>query len=152
MTTISQEFERAAHDMMAMPSMRDNIEIAVAGGALAALLGYLKTRDRQTATRYAMWGAGIGVGGQYLIFHMLKPAMKQFGRSAQAAAALVGHHRGPVVGAPFGHHMPMHGGMGGMGGMGMGYHHHMQQQQMPCPPGMMYSPQMQQCIPTGMGH
>lgn len=142
MTTISQEMERAAHDIMTMPSMRDNIEIGIAGAALAGLVGYLKTKDRHTATRYAMWGAGIGVGGQYLIFHMLKPAMKQFAASSSRAAAMMGGPRS-YVGAPMyrGHQMPMHGAM----------HPHVQHQQQPppCPPGMMYNPQFQQCVPFG---
>ena len=103
MSTISQELERTAHDLMRGPSFRDNAEIAIAGAALGGLLGYLKHRSRGEATRYATWGAGIGIASQYLVFHMLKPAQRQFARSAVQAASIAG-------GATQPHHYPHHGG------------------------------------------
>ncbi len=154
MTTLTQELERGAHDIMTMPSMRDNIEIAIAGGALGAVLGYLKAHNtpnaRAQAASYAMWGAGIGVAGQYMVFHMLKPAMKQFARSTQTAATIMSHpafigQQRSLVGAPWGRlggggHYPH-------GGFGHAPHLH-QQHQPPCPPGMMYQPH-QGCVPFG---
>lgn len=94
MTTISQELERMAHDIAQGPSVRDNFEMAIAGGAMGALLGYLKHRNKASAIQFAWWGAGLGIAGQYMTFHMLRPAMKTFGRTAQGAASL------PMMPAP----------------------------------------------------
>ena len=102
MSTISQELERTAHDLMTGPSFRDNAEIAIAGGLLGGLLGYLKHRNRAEATRYATWGAGIGICSQYLVFHMLKPSMRQYASSSIRAAALGGGHF-HAAGAPEAH-------------------------------------------------
>ena len=138
-TTITQELERAAHDITTMPSMRDNIEMAIAGGALGALLGYLKHRSKDGAFSYAWWGAGLGIAGQYMVYHMLKPAMKQFGRSAMHAATFGGHRF--ATGA-LGH--------GGHFGHGLGLGQSMMPQSM-CPPGFMMSPLTGQCVPLGGG-
>lgn len=139
MSTIAQELERTAHDITTAPSFRDSAEIAIAGGALGALLGFLKTRSRSEAIRLAWWGAGIGIAGQYMVFHMLKPAMKQFGRTAMAASQLGGggmHHGRHMTGAlP---HPHMH----------FGRNLFQQQQMMPqCPLGFVVSPITGQCVP-----
>jgi hypothetical protein len=141
MTTITQELERAAHDITTMPSMRDNIEMAIAGGALGALLGYIKHRSRGGAISYAWWGAGLGIAGQYMVFHMLKPAMKQFGRSAMHAAQLGGGR--VVTGAPMG--LSYYGRSHGLGHQGFGF------QPQGCPPGFFNSPITGQCVPLNQG-
>ncbi len=108
MSTISQELERTAHDLMTGPSFRDNAEIAIAGAALGGLLGYLKHRNRAEATRYATWGAGLGVVSQYMIFHMLKPSMRSYAATSVRAAALGGG--GEVFVDPWQHMQHHHGG------------------------------------------
>lgn len=138
MSTVTAELERTAHDITTAPSFRDNAEIAIAGVALGALLGYIKHRSRHEAMKYAWWGVGLGIAGQYMVFHMLKPAMRQFGRSSMAAASFGrGRH---MAGAPM-HtpHMPMHFG------------HMFQQQQQLCPPGFVMDPLTGQCQPLGAG-
>jgi hypothetical protein len=140
MTTISQELERTAHDITTAPSFRDSAEIAIAGGVLGALLGYVKHRNRHSAVSYAWWGAGVGIVGQYMVFHMLKPAMKQFGRSATIAAHLGGGRT--ITGSPLAHSF-----------YGRTHFGPMQQFAQPaaiCPPGMMMSPLTGQCVPLSM--
>ena len=91
MSTLTYELERTAHDLATAPSFRENIEIGIAGALAGAALGYLSKQDKSEAYRYAKWGAGIGIAGQYLVFHMLRPAMRQFQGSALRAAHY-GHH------------------------------------------------------------
>ena len=141
MTTITQELERTARDIATAPSFRDSAEIAIAGGTLGALLGYIRYRNKSDAMRFAWWGVGLGIAGQYMVFHMLKPAMKQFGRSAMQAATIGGGHRF-VAGAP------MHGGFGhGFGGHSLWQQQLMQSQ---CAPGFGISPLTGQCTPLSM--
>jgi hypothetical protein len=138
MSTISQELERTAHDITTAPSFRDSAEIAIAGGALGALLGYLKTRSKSEAIRLAWWGAGIGIAGQYMVFHMLKPAMKQFGRSAMTAARFGGGGMGRHMTGAMPHpHMHF--------GRNLGWQQQLQQP--PCPIGFVMSPITGQCVP-----
>jgi hypothetical protein len=80
------QLEKMAHDITSGPAISDSISIAVMGGAIGGLIGYLKDRDRKGATSAALWGAGLGVAGQYMLFHALKPALKTFGRTAHGAA------------------------------------------------------------------
>jgi hypothetical protein len=80
------QLEKMAHGIVSGPGLSDSIEIAVVGGAIGGLIGYLKDRDRKGATSAALWGAGLGVAGQYMLFHALKPALKTFGRTAHTSA------------------------------------------------------------------
>jgi hypothetical protein len=79
------QLEKMAHDITSGPGLFDSIEIAIVGGAIGGFIGYLKDRNRKGATSAAMWGAGLGVAGQYMLFHALKPALKTFGRTAHAS-------------------------------------------------------------------
>jgi len=151
MTTISQELERTAHDLMTGPNFRETAEIAIAGGLLGATLGYLKHVKtpiaRSEAVKHAFWGVGIGIVGQYMVFHMLKPAMRQFARSSLGAAAVAMPHMHYGVGAQHGFHGGGHFGRG-LGGM----HHpfHPQQHHQVCPPGTMFDVASGQCMPGEM--
>jgi len=96
MASIGHEIERTARDITVAPSFRDSAEIAIAGGLFAAAVGYLKTRNRSEAMRYAWYGAGLSVGAQYLVFHMLKPAMKEFARAGSRASLPMPPHFMPM--------------------------------------------------------
>lgn len=80
------QLEKMAHDVTSGPAISDSLSIAVMGGAIGGLIGYLKDRDAKGAKSFALWGAGLGVAGQYMLFHALKPALKTFGRTAHGAA------------------------------------------------------------------
>jgi hypothetical protein len=86
MANLQQQLEKMAHDVTSGPGLFDSIEIAVVGGAVGAAIGYAKDRDFSGAKSFGLWGAGLGIAGQYLLFHMLKPATKTFARTAHAAA------------------------------------------------------------------
>jgi hypothetical protein len=77
MTTLQGQIEKMARDITSGPDLSDSIEVAVVGAALGALVGYVKDRDSRTAKSFAAWGAGLGVAGQYLLFHMLRPAARR---------------------------------------------------------------------------
>lgn len=79
------QLEKMAHDITSGPALFDSISIAVMGGAIGGLIGYLKDRSSKGAKSFAMWGAGLGVAGQYMLFHALKPALRTFGRTAHGA-------------------------------------------------------------------
>src|SRR5208337_1437451 len=83
---IQTQLEKMAHDIKSGPDLTDSIEIAVMGGAIGGLIGYVKDKNRKGAVSLALWGAGLGIAGQYMIFHMLKPALKTFGSTAHEAA------------------------------------------------------------------
>lgn len=85
MPNLHGQLEKMAHDITSGPGLADTFEIGAMGGAIGALIGYAKSRDQATATSFAMWGAGLGIAGQYLLFHMLKPALKTFGATAHVA-------------------------------------------------------------------
>jgi hypothetical protein len=94
MANLSQRFEKMAHDITSGPGLVDTLEIAALGGIVGAALGYAKDRDASGAKSFALWGAGFGIAGQFLLFHMLKPALKTFGHTAHAAAQLPQTHTG----------------------------------------------------------
>lgn len=77
MTTLQGQIEKMARDITSGPDLSDSIEVAVVGAAIGALVGYVKERDSRTAKSFAAWGAGLGVAGQYLLFHMLRPAARR---------------------------------------------------------------------------
>jgi hypothetical protein len=77
MTTLQGQIEKMARDITSGPDLSDSIEVAVVGAAIGALVGYVKERDGRTAKSFAAWGAGLGVAGQYLLFHMLRPAARR---------------------------------------------------------------------------
>src|SRR5271170_383239 len=83
---LAGQLEKMAHDITSGPALSDSISIAVMGGALGGLVGYLKDKDARGAKSFALWGAGLGIAGQYMVFHMLKPALRTFGRTAHGAA------------------------------------------------------------------
>jgi len=82
------QLEKMAHDITSGPGLFDTIEIAVMGGAVGGLIGYLKDRNRKGATSAAMWGAGLGIAGQYLLFHALRPALRAHGFAGHAGPVL----------------------------------------------------------------
>jgi len=86
MSTIQTQLEKMAHDIKSGPDLTDSIQIAVMGGAIGGLIGFVKDKNRKGAVSLALWGAGLGIAGQYMIFHMLKPALKTFGSTAHEAA------------------------------------------------------------------
>ncbi|HTR02664.1 MAG TPA: hypothetical protein VMN82_05660 [Thermoanaerobaculia bacterium] len=77
MTTLQGQIEKMARDITSGPDISDSIEVAVVGAALGALVGYVKERDGGTAKSFAAWGAGLGIAGQYLLFHMLRPTVRR---------------------------------------------------------------------------
>ena len=79
MPTLQAQIEKIARDITSGPDLSDAIEIAAIGGALGAGVGYLKDRSGETAKSFAAWGAGLGVAGQYMLFHMLKPSIRKSG-------------------------------------------------------------------------
>jgi hypothetical protein len=99
MSTITEELQMTARDITRGPSFRENVEIAIVGGLLGAAYGYYEGRSKEAAWDKAKAGALIGIGAQYLIFHMLKPAMSGFGRAARSASFYGGHR--PMVGVGF---------------------------------------------------
>jgi len=100
MTTLQGQIEKMARDITSGPDLSDSIEMAVVGGAIGALIGYLKERDTSTAKSFAVWGAGLGVAGQYMLFHMLRPAV----RRGMRYMAGNGADMFPATGCPKGSH------------------------------------------------
>ncbi|HYX20210.1 MAG TPA: hypothetical protein VFA98_05140 [Thermoanaerobaculia bacterium] len=98
MTTLQGQIEKMARDITSGPDLSDSIEVAVVGAALGAIVGYIKDRDGRTAKSFAAWGAGLGVAGQYLLYHALKPAMRHHGMH------YVGEDMYPATGCPKGSH------------------------------------------------
>ena len=74
MATLQGQIEKMYSDVTGGPDLGDSIEVGVLGAAIGAAIGYLK--DRRSAKSFAAWGAGLGVAGQYLLFQMLKPAVR----------------------------------------------------------------------------
>ena len=112
---IGQQLGKMTHDITSGPDLTDMIEIAVMGGVVGGVIGFAKERDRKGALSFALWGAGLGIAGQYMIFHSLKPALRT-----------VGHQMAPVH-AVVPRHVAQHytgavnrGGYGGNGGMPFG--------------------------------
>lgn len=112
--TITQHLERMAHDMTSGPGLVDSIEVALIGGVLGGAVGYAKDRNSRGAKSFALWGAGLGVAGQFLIFHMLKSVVRNPRSIASVHPpgypGLPGHLTGAVN----------RGGYGGNGGMPFG--------------------------------
>lgn len=77
--TIGGKLEQMSRDIMSGPSLVDTLEIAVVGAVVGGAIGYAKERDTDGVKTGALWGVGLGVAGQYLLFRMLKPV-----RSAHA--------------------------------------------------------------------
>ena len=73
------QIEKMASDITSGPDLSDSIEVGVVGAGLGALVGYLRDRSRESTKSFAMWGAGLGIGGQYLLFHMLRPSARARG-------------------------------------------------------------------------
>jgi hypothetical protein len=96
MATLQSQVEKIARDVTSGPDLSDTIEIAALGGALGALLGYLKDRRGPTAKSFAVWGAGLGVAGQYMLFHMLRPVIRKTVYGAYAVPR-VGYGDSPNV-------------------------------------------------------
>ncbi len=105
---VQGQLEKMAHDITSGPAISDSLSIAIMGGAIGGLIGYLKDRDSKGAKSFALWGAGLGIAGQYMLFHALKPALKTFGRTAHGAAQ----------GAPVMQMVPRYAARGGFVGNG----------------------------------
>jgi hypothetical protein len=107
--TISEKLERMARDVTSGPGLVPMLEIAVVGAVVGGAVGYAKERDKSGAKTGALWGLGLGVAGQYLLFQMLRPV-----RSAAAAPRAMP----PRPAAP--HLRPRFAAHGDMAGWGHG--------------------------------
>lgn len=98
MPTLQGQIEKMFHDVVRGPQLSDSIEVGVLGAAVGGAIGYLK--DRRSTKGFALWGAGLGIAGQYLLFQMLKPSM----RGDYAARHYVGDGGAmmPATGCPAG--------------------------------------------------
>jgi hypothetical protein len=114
MPNLHGQFEKMAHDITSGPGLSDTVEIAAVGGALGALVGYAKSRDQAGATLFAIWGAGLGIAGQYLLFHMLRPALRAHVARGDFEAAAGDYYTGAVNRGGYS------GSSGGGGGMPYG--------------------------------
>ena len=76
MATLQGQIEKMFRDVTRGPEITDSIEVAAVGAAIGALLGYAKDRSSRSAKSFALWGVGLGIAGQYMLFQMLKPAMR----------------------------------------------------------------------------
>lgn len=76
MATLQSQIEKMFRDVTHGPELTDSIEVAVVGAAIGGLLGYAKDRNSRSAKTFALWGVGLGIAGQYMLFQMLKPAMR----------------------------------------------------------------------------
>jgi len=76
MTTLQGQIEKMARDITTGPDFSDTIEIALVGSVVGGVLGYFKGKS-DGAKSFAMWGAGLGVAGQYMLFHMLRPSARR---------------------------------------------------------------------------
>lgn len=74
MTTLQGQIEKMARDVTSGPDLSDSIEVAVVGAVLGAAVGFFK--DKRSAKSFAVWGAGLSIAGQYMLFHMLKPSFR----------------------------------------------------------------------------
>lgn len=135
MPTLQSQIEKMFRDVTRGPDLTDSIEVGVMGAALGALLGYAKDRSTRSAKNFAVWGAGLGIAGQYMLFQMLKPAMRgavsayggRYYTGIQTGPAIVGIQSGPaIVGADDGGMMPATG----------------------CPAGTYWSDYYKQCTPN----
>jgi hypothetical protein len=79
---------KMGRDIISGPSLFDMAEIAVVGGVLGAAFGYARDRNARGAKSFALWGVGLGVAGQYLLFHMLKPALRAHAPAGRGGIAL----------------------------------------------------------------
>jgi hypothetical protein len=70
---------KMVRDITSAPPIFDLVSIAIAGGAVGGFIGYLKDRNAKGAKSFALWGAGLGVAGEYMLFHVLKPALRRTG-------------------------------------------------------------------------
>jgi hypothetical protein len=77
MATLQGQIEKMARDITSGPDLSDSIEVGIVGAAIGAILGYVKDRDGRTAKSFALWGVGLGIAGQYMLFHMLRPAVRR---------------------------------------------------------------------------
>ena len=101
MATLQGQVEKMFRDVTRGPDLTDSIEVGVLGAVLGAALGYAKERSGRAAKGYAIWGAGLGVAGQYMLFQMLKPALRasggRFYAGGQSGPAIVGGQYGPAI-------------------------------------------------------
>jgi len=72
---IGAQLEKIARDVASGPSWASMLEMALAGGVVGGIIGFAKERDKEGVKSGVLWGAGLGVAGQYLLFHALKPAL-----------------------------------------------------------------------------
>lgn len=137
MPTLQSQIEKMFRDVTRGPDLTDSIEVGVMGAALGALLGYAKDRSTRSAKTFAVWGAGLGVAGQYMLFQMLKPAMRgavsaasayggRYYTGIQTGPAIVGIQSGPAIVGNDGGMMPATG----------------------CPAGTYWSDYYKQCTPN----
>jgi hypothetical protein len=76
---IRGQLSKIGHDLTSGPDLSDMIEIALVGAAVGGAIGYAKERDKAGVKMGALWGVGLGVAGQYLLFHAMKPALRSHG-------------------------------------------------------------------------
>lgn len=99
MPNLHGQLEKMARDITSGPDLSDSVEVVIMGGVLGGLIGYLKNKDKASAIHFATWGAGLGLAGQFMLFHMLKPGRRMGGHYAGAVKG-IGGFRGSSM--PFG--------------------------------------------------
>jgi len=101
MASLQGQIEKMFRDVTRGPDLSDMIEVGALGAVVGAAIGYAKGRSSGAAKGYAIWGAGLGVAGQYMLFQMLKPALRggpaRFYAGGQSGPAIVGVQSGPSL-------------------------------------------------------
>jgi class 3 adenylate cyclase len=87
---IKGQVEKIARDVTSTPDLSDMIEVGLVGAALGAALGYVRDREAEAAKEGAWTGAVVGVAGQLLLFHMLRPVVRRAAGSMYGQRARVG--------------------------------------------------------------
>jgi hypothetical protein len=97
---IRGQLSKIGRDITSGPDLSDMIEIALVGGVVGSAIGYAKERDRDGVKAGALWGIGLGIAGQYLLFHAMKPTLRSHGLrptyAARRVAPPIQHHTGAV--------------------------------------------------------
>ena len=135
MPTLQSQIEKMFRDVTRGPDLTDSIEVGLMGAALGAMIGYAKDRSSRSAKGLALWGASLGIAGQYMLFQMLKPAMRG-AVSAYGGRYYTGIQSGPaIVGLQSGLAIVGNGGDGMMPATG-------------CPAGTYWSEYYRSCTPN----
>jgi hypothetical protein len=88
MADIRGQIERVTRDVTSGPDLSDILEMTIVGGVVGGIVGFAKGRSKESALYYAKWFAGLGVAGQYMLFHALRPVVRRGARQLVGQASL----------------------------------------------------------------